>query len=526
MKSWIGGLILFFSWPSWAAELSLEFTDPSLIETSTLVVNKEQGALHSTLRVRNYNNPNIYEMNVGDGRHGPFNSSTYANFSVNGDVTGNRILIDVNEYPALQVTDFQLDAGWTLEVTGGGPLIIYSLKDVKIAGEIWCHGDDGESAVGATPGAGGQGRCGGGDGGDGGAPTNDGDDGLDSDTNVTGGKGGNYTGGAAVSGGGGGSWNTSTGAGAGTNSSPLGGLGGTSFFDPEFNTPAGGAGGGGGSGTPTEGGAGGGGAGGTVIISAVGDFHLGSLPSSTAGRIMAFGGAGGDSDVAGGAGGGGGGGSVQVFVGGNIEMLNTIGSGAGVAGPGIGGSNLPTHNGGNGGPGRNWYSSTTGGYNTILGGGAGYYTPPEQTIAPGDVQFNDATQTAESISFDLQNTRPIFNALTTTPESGDFLIEVKGSEDDFVGDDTGWTTDLNVILGKRYVKFRISITTSNVSLPNFLTAVTLDYTPGVKNEYDFAATSCGRVSTPQSPWGLVLWLFPIALLLRLKRSLIKTANLR
>ncbi len=516
MKLLIGGLIVFYSWSLVAADVTFDFSDDSRIESSSLVVNTALGVLHSTLVVKNYNNPNEFDMPVGDGRHGPFNATTYQNFSVNGDVTGNRILIDVDEYPILQVTDFDLQQGWRIEVAGDGPLIIYSLKDVKIAGEIWCHGEDGTNAVGATPGMGGIGRCGGGNGGDGGAPSQDGTDGENTDALVTGGQAGNFTGGAAVSGGGGGSWNTSSPSGPGTNASGAGGTQGTSTMDAEFTTIAGGAGGGGGSGTATDAGAGGGGGGGTVIIHAVGDFYLGALPSSNFGRILASGGAGGDSNVLGGAGGGGGGGSVRVFVGGDMEMLNTVGSGAGVAQPGLGGTNSNTDNGGNGGPGRNWYSSTIGGYNTILGGGGGYYTPGEQGIAPGDVQFTTVTQTTETISLDLQNTKPVINSVTLSPASADFSFEVKGSEDDFLNDDTGWTTDLSQLMGKRYIKARFSITNSSASNPAMIDSVSINFTPGIKNQYDFAATSCGRVETPQSPTGLLLLLMPLLLIFSLR----------
>ncbi len=520
MKFLIGGFILLACWSAVAAEFTFDFSENSRIETSSLVINTALGVLHPTLVVKNYNNPNEFEMPVGDGRHGPFNATTYQNFSVNGDVTGNRILIDVDEYPILQVTNFNLQQGWRIEVIGDGPLIIYSLKDVKIAGEIWCHGDDGTNAVGAIPGVGGQGRCGGGDGGDGGAPTQDGTDGEDTDPLVTGGQAGNFTGGAAVSGGGGGSWNTSSPSGPGTNASGAGGTQGDSAMDAEFATNAGGAGGGGGSGTATDAGAGGGGGGGTVIIHAVGDFYLGDLPSSNFGRILASGGAGGDSNVLGGAGGGGGGGSVRVFVGGNMEMLNTVGSGAGVAQPGLGGTNGNTDNGGNGGPGRNWYSSTAGGYNTILGGGGGYYTPGEQGIAPGDVQYTTVAQSTETTIIDLQNTKPVINAVTFNPASADLSFEIKGSDDNFTSDDTGWTTDLSQLIGKRYIKARFSITNSNISSPSTIDSVSINFTPGIKNQYDFAATSCGRVETPQSPTGLLLCLLPLFLIFHLRRRFI------
>jgi hypothetical protein len=502
----------------WAAERTVNLTDTNLIESSSLVINSQLGGVHPPLQVLNYNNPNTLTVEVGDGRHGPFNINTYAQFSVNGDLTGNRITLDVNEFPVLQVTDFTLEQGWILEVEGDGPLIIYSLSDVKILGEIWCHGEDGQDATGSTAGAGGRGRCGGADGGSGGAPGADGTDGFDVSTAVTGGQGGNG-GGAAVSGGGGGSWNTTTPPGAGTNASMAGGSEGDSLTDPEFTTIAGGAGGGGGSGSLTDAGAGGGGGGGGVIIHAVNDFHLGEEPSSNYGRILASGGRGGDSDAAGGAGGGGGGGSVRILVGGNIEMLNTLGVGAGVANLGAGGSNVPTDSGGNGGPGRNWYSSTLGGYNTILGVGGGYYTPPEETIAPGDVQFVQTPQQVETRSLDLRNTRPQVLAVSTVPESSDFAVEFKGSEDDFQEDDTGWTTDVSALAGKRFLKVRVIVTNSSPASPTLLTGLQVRYTPGILSEYEFTATSCAHVNWPTSRKGSFFLLLPLLLTLHLRKRI-------
>lgn len=518
-------LFFLFSVSVSAESLTLDFNQRSELAQGDLIFNQSLGVLHPSLQVENYEAPapTPLDFSVGDGRHGIFDNTTYQKFSLNGDTSGQKITIDVTEYPILQVTDFVLDAGWVIEVVGNGPLIIYSLKDVKIAGEIWCHGEDALAASGTTPSIGGKGRCGGGNGSDGALATQNASNGDDVSVNVTGGQGGNYTG-SAVSGGGGGSWNTSVAPSSGTNANVSGGSAGTSFADSEFTTIAGGAGGGGGSGSTTAAGAGGGGGGGAVIIHTVRDFYLGELPSSTTGSIKVSGGKGGDSNADGGAGGGGGGGSIQVFAGRNIELLNTIGTGASRAAGGTGGTNLSTDNGGNGGTGRSWFSSV--GYNTILGGGGGTYFPTEQfpPLIPGNARFNPATQSMESVSFDLRNTKPTITSVTFTPSSSDFSYQLRASNDDFVSDDTGWTSDLGLIAGKRYVKIKVLITTSSTSAPTMLDSVSINYNPLKRDQFDFTAASCGAVKTPPRADFLFWLLLPFTVLIFLRKQSFRISN--
>lgn len=501
---------------AWALSSSISFTNPSIAESKTLVFNQELQALHPTLIVTGYRAPAppAYNFDVGQGQEGAFNSNTYSQFSVGGNLSGNVIRIDTDTFPELRVTQFELEAGWAIEPEGSKPLIIKSLSDVIIAGEIRCNGGDGQDAVGATPGLGGQGRCGGANGGDGGLPNNDATNGMDVHPSVTGGIGGNFTGGAAVGGGGGGSWNTLSLPGAGPNVNVGGGQAGTSTSDPELLNMLGSAGGGGGSGNTTDAGAGGGAGGGLVVIYAVRDFILGQAPSSVIGEINVSGGNGGSSNVPGGPGGGGGGGSVQVFAGRNIEIYNTNGSGASRANSGQGGSNSLAVVGANGGLGRSWYSSV--GYNLS---GTGFYTPAEQLpLIPGQVEFSQSAQQLVSTSVDLRATLTQVTGVQTTPVSADYLVEIAGSDDNFLTDDTGFTTNFSLLKNKRYIKARIVITNTNATNPSFLTAVSIQYDAGPIEEFDLVAAGCGRVNTHSTfPWGsLLLLVFPLIFAVVLK----------
>ena len=259
-------------------------------------------------------------VDVGDGRHGTFEPSTYARFSVGGTFE-QHYTFQYGRISILQVTSFHLAPGWRIEPVGDSPLLFIVLSDIIIEGEIWCQGHDGGDAVNATRGLGGEGRCGGKRGGDGGTATGNGSNGEQASAFVLGGYGGQVAL-PAVGGGGPGSWNATSAPGNGPNFSAGNGQAGTNDSDPEFLQLIGGAGGGGGGGSGTNAGAGGGGGGGLVILHAVHDFILGTAPTSMTGFIYASGGRGGVSNANGGAGGGGGGGGVKVFVGGSIEIYN------------------------------------------------------------------------------------------------------------------------------------------------------------------------------------------------------------
>jgi hypothetical protein len=441
--------------------------------------------------------PNL-SFDIGDGSDGVFDATTYAHFSMGGDVSGNKIRLDLSAHPQLQVTSFTLEAGWILEPVGTAALVIKSQSDVNIQGEIWCHGDAGGNGSGATPGSGGQGRCGGGNGGDGGAVSGSAQNGGDASASVTGGHGGNFISGTVVSGGGGGSRNCGgdpTCASVlidGTNSNASGGQGGTSSDDPYFSVTGGGAGGGGGAGTATDAGAGGGGGGGSVLIYSGRDVNLGTSPTSVTGFIRAYGGDGGSPSTTAGAGGGGGGGSVQVFAARTVNIYNSNAAASSAIQGGFG-TNSSAETGGNGDSGRSWITSIN--YN-----GIGSYTPGEETpLNTGNfVEYNTATEYVVSKVYDLGGSIVDVTAATLSPTSTDFGIQYRGSNDAFASDDTGWSSDVRVVANKRYIRYRVAITTSNATAPTFLDSLSLTYTPGMQTDFAFKTAGCGRVHDASS----------------------------
>ena len=517
MRGFIKSLLFIgFCNSVFAAELTDSFTSRTYFSAGTAVWNQALGTLHSSLRVMNFRAGFAPKaVAIGDGSHGSFELNTYANFSQNGDLTGSKIRVDTNVYPILKVTSFKLEQGWTIEPVGPNPLIIYSLSDVVVEGTINCSGGDATSASGVTPGIGGIGRCGGKNGGDGGATSSNGSDGEDVSVGVvTGGTAGNFTGGAAVGGGGGGSWNTTSLPGVGPNVNGGGGQAGFSNQDPEMINLLGGAGGGGGSGTAAFAGGGGGAGGGVIVIHAARDFILGSSSNTNIGSILANGGDGGDSDNIGGPGGGGGGGSIQVFVGRNIELFNVDVGGASQAASGTGGGNTVPVTGAAGGPGRSWYSSVN--YNLS---GTGFYTPPEELpVNPGNVEFDNATQTIESQTIELGGRIAAIDTISISPSSNDFQLEVSASSDNFINDDSGWTTDLSLLTNKKYIKFRVSISTSNVNDPAMVDSVTISYTPFVE-DFDFTSGGCGIVKN-QKPlkFPFFFLLLPLMMIILLRNK--------
>lgn len=493
-------LILLFSMSAGAAELSETFSTRDNYASGTAIWNQALGKVHPSLQVEDYDDgstgntvpPAPLAVDVGDGSHGVFNITTYANFSVGGNLAGNVIRLDTSVYPILKVTSFHLEDGWFLEPVGSNPLIIYSLSDIRIEGEIWCHGEVGGTPLGSVPGAGGIGRCGGargGDGGSGGGTPAAGSNGQSPNGAITGGGGG--TGTAGMSAGGGGSWDAHGGFIATAGST--GGGAGTSSNDAMFTNYYGGAGGGGGAGfNGGGGGAGGGGGGGTVILHAVGDINIGEAPASSNGLIKAYGGDGGSSSSNGGAGGGGGGGGVLAFSGGTINLYNNVAANASDAGRGTGGTNASAATGGLGGSGRSWFMAPSpANYNFV-----GFYQPAEQTpidTTNGKVLFNAASQNVISRVFEIQSNFATFNSVTATPSSGDFVIAIAGSDDNFGNDDTGFTTDFSLLTNKRSFKFRVTVTTSNAVSPTMLDALTISYTPGLREKFEMKAAGCGRI---------------------------------
>lgn len=496
--------------------LVIDFSSSDMVETSDLVHNLKAQALHSPMIVDGYGaGADSKIVEVGNGRHGSFNESTYSQF---GQVSGQVITLDTDEWPELHLIEFNLADGWTLRPIGSQPLKIFSHGDVVINGQINCNGEAGSPARLTTPGAGGQGRCGGGQGGDGGDQAGvglarNGSDGkIDSSATIVPGFGG-QAGDPSVGGGGGGAWNAFSPLGDGDNGGGgANGGGGMNVSEPDFKSEWGGAGGGGGSVHTTDGhsGSGGGAGGGAILIRAVGSIRVG-----TNGRIDANGGVGGglsDGNTGnGGAGGGGGGGSILLFSGNTLTVANNVPGEPIQAKVGEGGTNDDGAVQANGGTGRNWLAAVN--YNLIGG-----YTPGEEfPFNPGAITFSASAQSAISKSFDLASVRATINSVTTTPISSDFSVQVAGSDDDFIADDTGFTTDFNLLKNKRYLKLKVTITNSSGNTPTFLEAINIDYSVDDINQFDFTSTTCANTQYPQSP-GTTLWLLIPLLILFILRN--------
>lgn len=509
---------LLISLRIYADVITEDFSTVANKESSTAVWNFATGDIHPTLQITNYQAPAqpvipATGFDVGDGSHGAFEPSTYANF---GTLIGSTLIIDANVFPVLKFTRFQLDNGYTL-TSVNGPLIIYSLSTVTIDGIILCSGTNGAAASGALGGAGGAGRCGGSNGGTGGNAAQSGSSGLPFAGAVSGGAGGNYTGVAPGGGGGGGGAYAGNPGGIGANSVPAtntGGLGGNGVggANHEFTILNGSPGGGGGSGSDTEGGGGGGGGGGTVVIHAVGDVNI-----SVTGAILATGGNGGGANTGGG-GGGGGGGSVKIFTPANLNLA----AGIDVDVTGGAGAVPAVANAGDGGIGsfgRTWDMSST-------FTGAGSESHGSGLLSLGTIEYVTTAQNVISKSYDTHSSLAIFLSVTANPASPDVVFEMAGSNDDFSSDNSGW---LNIALislleKKRYIKFKMTLTNSNALVPTKISDVIINYDSGVKENFIFKS-GCGVISkTPPTSRSLliiiisILLLLPIAIAVKLKLS--------
>jgi hypothetical protein len=488
-------LLFLFPFCAGAAALTESFTSRATLASGTAIWNQALGQVHPGLQVVDYEAGwTAIPVDLGDGSDGAFEISTYANFSRGGDISGNKIRIDTDDHKLLQFTSFRLEQGWTIEPVGSRPLVIYALGDVVILGTIDCSGADGGNG-GATPGAGAIGRCGGGSGGDGGALGQNGADGESPDGAIAAGGGCTFNSGVntpGMSGGGGGGWSTNPTAGA------LGVNAGTSFNDPEFDDALwGGAGGGGGAASNMGigfAGAGGGAGGGAVIIHAGRDVNLGEAGSNY-GSINVNGGIGGGTGNQAGAGGGGAGGSVLIFAGRTINVYNNHASGASRALSGLGGTNSLGNNGGNGGMGRSWFASRN--YN-----GVGFYTPAERSPVNdpgylGVVRYVSSPQYVISRPVDLESNFAQVLSLSATPASPDFKLEVAGSSDGFAADDTGFTENVNAVSGKRYLRFRLTLTGGNDAADEAV----INLLVGERDEFNLQSAGCGRVAAPHGLCG-------------------------
>ena len=515
-------LILAVSVSANAGVLTETFNTTAQKDSSTLVWNTELGFLHPQLKIFGYTDgilppAPISIVSVGDGSHGSFDSSTYSNFGT-VDGSGN-IVIDASVYPILNFTRFHLGASYTL-TSVNGPLVIYSLSTVIIDGVIQCSGEDGSSA--AAGGAGGAGTCGGHDGGSGGAPQTSGSNGLAGSSNIA--SGGIYVSGAneGAGGGGGGGFRDHAGTAGETIGSNIGGAAGAQLtnVDHAFTIVDGSGGGGGGSGSLTEGGGGGGAGGGTVIIHSVDDVVI----TSGTGAIYASGGRGGGSNTGGG-GGSGAGGNVKIFTKGDYQNDNLID--VNPVTPPLPGSPA-AGDGGQGSRGRTWIRA-----NTFPGGG-GESDDNSLTAAGNEGTFNyvsGTVQVATSKSYDAGSELVFYESITASPASVNVTVEVAGSDDNFVSDNSGWINSnaISALNRKRYLKYRVSINNTNANNPTRVNDVTINYTLGTAQEnFTFESGGCGSVKNlpPQKlNWLLLLFLL-LPLLTALKFRQFKTAQVR
>ena len=511
--------MFFCSIVAYADVIVESFSNTDQKDSATAVWNQSLGIVHPGLQISNYQVMGfpivpLSNFSVGDGSDGPFNVSTYANF---GTVSGTEIIINALTRPSINVTSFQLDAGYTLTAING-PLVIYSLSTVSVSGTINCDGQTGQQSTSNLGGAGGLGRCGGRVGGSGGDLSASGNPGLPIGPGVSGGQGGTYAGVSAGSGGGGGAAYSDNDGASGQNSTSninLGGIGGigSGNANHEFTILDGSPGGGGGSGSSTAGGGGGGGGGGTVIIHAVGNISI-----NAGGLISARGGSGGGSlatgPESGGGGGGGGGGSVKIFTAGNLELNS--GTSVDVAG-GTGGipASLTAGIGGVGSFGRTWLNYTT-------FSGAGTESHPSLLQSLGAIEYNTVAQQVISKAYDVSSTTVIYNSISTDITSADLSLEVAGSTDNFASSDTGWlpSAQISNLNNHRYIKFKINLTNSAPTSPTVVSAVNINYNPNLptpppaptpnpstsnltQETFKFSG-GCGAIKTESSEWLQIL----------------------
>ena len=479
------------------------------VSGTTAVWNLALGIIHPNLQVSNYRVTGfpivpITNFEVGSGIDGAFSLATYSSFGV---VSGSVITINASARPALNVTSFQLDNGYTLTAING-PLVIYSQSTVRIDGTINCNGANGSNSAANLGGGGGAGRCDGKIGGAGGDMASSGFQGLPVSGTVTAGHGGVYGGpnaSAGGSGGGGGGAYSGNDGSNGNSSTPdvnTGGAGGSGATgaNHDFTILNGSPGGGGGSGSDLEGAGGGGGGGGTVVIHAVGDVTI-----SATGSILARGGNGGNA-ISGGSGGGGGGGSVKIFTVANLELDSgtSVDVTGGMAGSTVSGT---AGVGGTGSFGRTWLN-----YSTFSGGGTESHPSLLQQL--GTIEYNTTLQQATSLSYDTLSSTVIYNSVSTDNTHADISLEVAGSSDNFASVSSGWLplAQLTNLNNNRYLKYRISLNNSNATTPTTISSLDINYNPNLPapspapatnnfatNNYQFSSGGCGTVKTVATP---------------------------
>jgi hypothetical protein len=521
LRNFILIIILTMTVNAFAKTVTETFSTDSRKSSSDLVWNTALGLLHPPLEVSTWSSDGITfdstDIDVGDGHDGAFVLNRYSQFSENGDVSGNTIRINTDDWPELNFTEFTLDSTWTIEPVGGGPLIIRVLGDVTIHGTINCAGNDGgdDSADPTSVISGGAGRCGGGDGGDSVVAGNSpgiANKGAAGGTFVTGGDGGAAADGSGGYGGGGGGSYVKTYAGIGDDPDPTNGRSGLAAFtggnfgtihrDDEFADDLNGAGSGGGGGSGFDGtatedssGASGGGGGGTIRI-----YSAGNITVSATGYINANGGSGGNvmnNLRKGGAGGGGGGGSILLFAAGTMTNNNVISAQAGSAGITIA-AGSGSH-GGDGAWGRTWVNdadSTPSGVPEV---------PQTRLDVPGFIAYKTGTN-YEAISkvFDLGNTKPQWTTLLATINNlgaSNVVFEAAFSDSTSISSFPAFQ-DASLFVGNtslRYARFRVAINNdvANNLIPTTVSQLDFIFDPHIQDEYNFTTGCGGAKSTAQ-----------------------------
>lgn len=516
-----------------AATLSVNFTDPDVDEITTLVWNHALGLVHAPLQINSFkrtfvSTPEHRSMDVGDGRHGAFTPSTYVNFSQGGDISGNIIRIDTDEYTSLQFTNFSLAAGWTIRPEGSNPLVIKSLTYIAVNGTIDCSGDNGDNFSGSPTVAtsGGSGRCGGGDGGSGGyvtpgfvtiAATNGSLGGELIPDGVTTGVPGPTVGkagtGSASGGGGGGSYTEplqGVGVDAEDGTGATAGQKGDQVPDHAYEYIGGGFGGGGGSSydggaaAQNSAGGGGGGGGGVIDMAAVGEIIVYST-----GLVLANGGAGGGSGavILAGGGGGGGGGTIVMFAGGEVFLAGSVTANRGAA---SGGVNI----GGGGAVGRTWLAGLSG-FSQAL--------PPDPLVPEQPATFlNDVgfgryqigTFTLVSQAFDSQSSKPDVMSVSfgsTVVGGGSVTAQISSGETASFSP-TQWIGSASFSgVQSRFFRFQIVIDNQNGTTPSTAHSLSVQYVPFRETQFNFTG-GCARVQDIETPSDRSLWVL-LALML-------------
>ncbi len=534
MLAWLK-ILCFFSIVSFSGRILEDFSSSSRFsENSTAVWNLSKKIIHLPFKVTEPSrtqNPKFFQkrgivpvsgtFSIGTGKDGTFDTSTYCNFDINN--CANPSLISLDTSKTYEFTDFTIEENFTVTGYGAEPLIIRIQGNAIIAGSLDISGKNGENIsnnIDVTP-LGGESCCGGGKGGDGGSNLTQAKDGGSPVENGMGKAGGTGENG----GGGGGGGANSDGANIGKAVAPASyGAKGTEYWVNSVENLLAGSGGGGGGAHTTglineNGSGGGGGGGGGALYMTVG----GNLTVTSTGSIYSNGGNGGgtqSTSILAGGGGGGSGGSIVLFVGGTFYNCNKI-----IATFGNGGTTL--NNERNGGKGANGGIRIVDGSdwaNKVGCGGNEVENPLSTYNDFGRVVYsNGSDYFIESNSIDTGNSAPTaFNVelVSNTPDNTSITVQLKGSSDNFQTDETNWVTtqNFNLLDGKRYVKFKLVLSSNNQAVSPVVESITIIFTEKTQSVFNFTFASCASVKyrVENSPFLFVLLLFFIFLVARMR----------